>query len=119
MGALTQVRVLGGTRGLEIWYPYAPPFPFLLEITDRLLPSSTILNKYARSELQKSITLSQLLEISDSLTTIETLTPEQQAAVRTTFAEGYNKQMRIMTIFSGVAVLTTLLLWERRPRRVE
>lgn len=25
MGALTQVRVLGGTIGLAIWYPYFPP----------------------------------------------------------------------------------------------
>ena len=113
MGALTQVRVLGGTIGLAIWDPYAPPFPFLMEITDHLLSPAQ------PSELQNIITSSQLLEISDSITTIETLTPEQQAAVRTTFAEGYNKQMRIMTIFSGVAVLTTLLLWERRPRRVE
>lgn len=93
---------------------------FLSRLLDCLyFPSSTILNDYAKSNLRGIITPAQLLEISDSLTTIEMLTPEQRAAVRTTFAEGYNKQMRIMTVFSGAAVLTTLLVWERKPRRAE
>jgi len=39
--------------------------------------------------------------------------------VRTAFAEGYNKQMGIMAGFSGVALLTSLLIWEKKPRRVE
>ena len=121
MGALTQVRVLGGTIGLAIWYE---TFPIILTTSPLDIPltsitSSTILNNYARSKLGDVVTMSQLVDISNSLTTIETLTAEQQAAVRMTFAEGYNKQMRIMTVFSGVAVLTTLLFWEKRPRRVE
>ncbi len=71
--------------------------------------SSTVLYNHVRFKLQNVIAPSQLQDISNSCTTIDKLTSEQQVAVRMTFAEGYNKQMRIMAIFGGAAVLTTVL----------
>lgn len=105
MGALTQVRVLGGTIGLAI--------------------CSTVLKNHVRSRLlqssgsSSSITPGQLRNISDSLAVINTLPPDQQAAVRTAFAEGYNQQMRVMTVFSGVALLTSLLIWVNKRRKMQ
>lgn len=102
MGALTQVRVLGGTIGLAI--------------------GSTVLKNHVRSRLlqsSSSITPRQLQHISDSLAVIDTLPPDQQAAVRTAFAEGYNQQMRVMAVFSGLALLTSLLIWEKKPRKMQ
>lgn len=103
MGALTQVRVLGGTIGLAI--------------------CSTVLKNHVRSRLLESstsiITPKQLQLISGSLAVIDTFPPSQQAAIRTAFAEGYNRQMRIMTVFSGAALLTSLLIWEPKPRKTQ
>ncbi|CAD6581346.1 MAG: hypothetical protein ASARMPREDX12_000439 [Alectoria sarmentosa] len=98
MGAITQIRILGGTVGLAI--------------------CSTILNDHVRSRLQSLITPSELVDISNSFSAVEALTPAQQAAVRTAFAEGYNKQMQVMIAFSGAGFLTCLLLWEKKARSV-
>ena len=81
--------------------------------------SSTILNNHTRSKLKSLITSSELLDISNSLSTIEALTPAQQATVRTAFAEGYNKQMQVMIAFSGMGLLACLLIWEKKPRGIE
>lgn len=99
MGAITQIRILGGTIGLAI--------------------SSTILNNHTRSKLKSLISTSELLNISNSLSAIDALTSAQQAAVRTAFAEGYNKQMQVMIAFSGVGLLTCLLILEKKSRSFE
>ncbi|QSS53097.1 MFS multidrug transporter [Histoplasma capsulatum var. duboisii H88] len=98
MGALTQVRVLAGTISLAI--------------------CSTILNNYLRPKMASVISPSQLRAISNSLAAIDDLTPAQRIAVRQAFGEGYNKQNIFLTAFSGVSVLASLLIWEKKPRRV-
>ncbi|EER41038.1 MFS multidrug transporter [Histoplasma capsulatum var. duboisii H88] len=64
------------------------------------------------------ISPSQLRAISNSLAAIDDLTPAQRIAVRQAFGEGYNKQNIFLTAFSGVSVLASLLIWEKKPRRV-
>jgi hypothetical protein len=98
MGALTQVRVLGGTVALAI--------------------CSMLLSNSLQDALKVVITPQQLAGISDSLSAIDALQPSQIATVRTAFAEGYHRQMILLTAFSGVTVLACLLLWESQPRRV-
>ncbi|EEH05271.1 drug resistance transporter EmrB/QacA subfamily [Histoplasma capsulatum G186AR] len=98
MGALTQVRVLAGTISLAI--------------------CSTILNNCLRPKMASVISPSQLRAISDSLSAIDDLTPAQRIAVRQAFGEGYNKQNIFLTAFSGVSVLASLFIWEKKPRRV-
>ncbi|PGH09842.1 hypothetical protein GX51_00529 [Blastomyces parvus] len=98
MGALTQVRVLGGTISLAI--------------------CSTILNNDLRPKLASVISPSQLRAISDSLSSIDNLTPAQQTAARLAFGEGYNKQNIFLTAFSGVSLLTSMFIWEKKLRRV-
>ncbi|KAK3501075.1 putative MFS multidrug transporter [Neurospora crassa] len=97
MGALTQVRVLGGTISLAV--------------------CSTLLNNHVESRLPSLLDPSRVTEISESLSAIQNLPSEEQIAVRSIYAEGYNKQNILLTAFSGIAFISCLLLWERPPRR--
>ncbi|MCJ1393515.1 hypothetical protein MMC18_006390 [Xylographa bjoerkii] len=99
MGAITQIRVLGGTIGLAL--------------------CSTILNNQLKTSLLSVLGPAQLRNILDSTAAVASLEPVQQVAVQTAFATGFNKQMRIMIAFTAAAFLSTLLIWERKPRRTK
>ena len=99
MGAVTQVRVLGGTIGLAI--------------------STVVLNSYVKSALSAQLTVEQIAGIAGSLSELGKLSKEEQLFVRKTFAEGYNRQTRITLVFSAVVWLSCLLMVERRPRRLQ
>lgn len=99
MGAITQIRVLGGTIGLAI--------------------CTAVLNQHVRHGLAVVLSPHQIASILLSVSSTSDLDATSEKAVRRVFAEGYNQQMRIMTGFSAVAFLGSLLAWERRPRRVE
>jgi hypothetical protein len=98
IGAVTQVRVLGGTIGLAI--------------------STVVLNSYVKSALREQLSADEIKAISQSLSEIGELTEEQRNFVRRTFAQGYNRQTRITLVFSAVVVLSCGLMVERRPRRL-
>ncbi|KAF2093099.1 drug resistance transporter EmrB/QacA subfamily [Rhizodiscina lignyota] len=98
MGAVTQIRVLGGTISLAI--------------------CSTILNNHLKGKLAHLITPAQIQAISENLSSIQSLSPTERAAVRTAFAEGYNRQNIFLTVFSGLSLIASLFLWERKPRAV-
>ncbi|KZF22095.1 drug resistance transporter EmrB/QacA subfamily [Xylona heveae TC161] len=98
MGAVTQVRVLGGTISLAV--------------------CATILNNYLASHLESIISPEQVKVVTKSLSTIQDLTPDQQFAVRRAFAAGYNKQNIFMTVLTAFGLITSLFLWERHPRKV-
>ncbi|EMR63741.1 putative mfs multidrug transporter protein [Eutypa lata UCREL1] len=96
MGAITQVRVLGGTIGLAI--------------------SATVLNNYTNSRLQAILTLEELHQISESVQYINALPDVTRDTVKQIFADGYNEQMRTMLYFNIVVFVGSLLLWERNLR---
>ncbi|KAI6085737.1 drug resistance transporter EmrB/QacA subfamily [Hypoxylon rubiginosum] len=96
MGAITQIRVLGGTIGLAI--------------------SSTVLNNHLASNLPSLLSPSDIQEISNSVQYVNTLPDETRDAVRQVFADGFNEQMRVMMYFSVVVFVFSLALWERRLR---
>jgi hypothetical protein len=96
IGAVTQVRVLGGTIGLAI--------------------STVVLNSYVKNALLAELSVQEVAAISQSLSALGGLSGEQQLFVRRIFAEGYNRQTRITAVFSGMVVVTAFLMWERRPR---
>jgi hypothetical protein len=98
IGAVTQVRVLGGTIGLAI--------------------STVVLNSYVKSALATQLSGEQIAAISQSLLEIGKLTEGERLFVRSTFAEGYNRQTRITLVFSAVVVLSCAVMVERRPRRL-
>ncbi|KAH8680619.1 drug resistance transporter EmrB/QacA subfamily [Xylariales sp. PMI_506] len=98
MGAITQIRVLGGTIGLAI--------------------SATILNNHLAANLPTLLDANSIQEISDSVQYINTLPDSTRDAVRQVFADGYTQQLRVMLYFSAVVWLSVMLLVEKKPRRV-
>jgi EAL domain-containing protein (putative c-di-GMP-specific phosphodiesterase class I) len=98
MGALTQVRVLGGTVALAI--------------------CSAILSNHVRDSLAGVLTPAEFQEIAEALGAINKLGPERLARVKLAFAEGYRRQFQLLTVFSGVALLAALFLISRHPVNV-
>ena len=97
IGAVTQFRVLGGTIGLAI--------------------STTVLNSFVKNKLPTMLSPAEIAGIGNSLSEIAKLTVEQQEFVRRTFAEGYARQIWVTAGFSGLVVVSSFLMWERKPRR--
>ncbi|KAF4995620.1 hypothetical protein FGRMN_5011 [Fusarium graminum] len=98
MGAVTQVRVLGGTIGLAI--------------------CSALLINHINSEASKYLTREQVEQILLSPKSIGLLPPETQDRTRALFADAYSNQMRAMLYFSIASLLSLILLVERPPRRM-
>ena len=97
IGALTQARILGGSIGLAI--------------------CTNILIKKVRAKLH-FLSPQQLQELLQSAQTIKTLPLPAQKTVRQIFAEGYNEEFQVLIAFSGAAILATLMMWEKKPRRM-
>ncbi|KAF8243727.1 MFS general substrate transporter [Wilcoxina mikolae CBS 423.85] len=87
MGEITQIRVLGGTIGLAI--------------------CTALQNNHVKTKLASELSLTawQIQCILDSTKAISLLGTDQQY------------QMKIMTGFSAAVFLTSLIMWERKPRR--
>jgi len=98
VGALTQARVLGGSIGLAV--------------------CTNILNEKVKSA-SSSLSSQELSGLLRSTQTIKTLPPDLQESVRQTFGMGCNEQMQALTAFGGAAVLATLMMWEKQPRRMK
>lgn len=98
VGALTQARILGGSIGLAV--------------------CTNILNTRVKSA-SNSLSPQQLSGLLQSAHTISTLPPNLQETVRQIFGKGYNEQMQALTAFGGAAVLATLMMWEKQPRRMK
>ncbi|KAF5692776.1 major facilitator family transporter [Fusarium denticulatum] len=96
MGALTQIRVLGGTVSLAT--------------------CATLLNNRLKPKLNDLVSSEQAAAILDSVSAINDLDRPQQLAVRKTFAEGYNMQNIFMTAMSAAGLIASLFLLERHPR---
>ncbi|KAK0648531.1 major facilitator superfamily domain-containing protein [Cercophora newfieldiana] len=99
MGALTQIRVLGGTIALAI--------------------CSAIFTNYVRDRLTGVITLFEFREIAETLGAINKLGPERVAKVKLAFAEGYRRELQILTGFSCAALAAALFLVSRKPTTVK
>ncbi|RSL74274.1 hypothetical protein CEP53_000350 [Fusarium sp. AF-6] len=97
MGALTQIRVLGGTVSLAI--------------------CATILNNRLGPKLDQIVSPEQAAAIYDSISAVNDLNETQKAAVRQAFAEGYNLQNIFMTVMSALGLITSFFLWEKNPRK--
>lgn len=96
MGAITQIRVLGGAISLAV--------------------CATLLNSYLKPKLQAMLNPEEAALVLDSLAAIQNLTPAQQYEVRRAFAEGYRRQNIFMTAMTGIGLITSFFLWEKRPR---
>ena len=89
---------------------------FFLAVSDNK-NSATILNNSLSSGLLSIISPEEAGRITDSLSAINDLSPEQQAAVRQLFSEGYGRQNIFLAVLTGVGLIPALFMWERHPRR--
>ncbi|KAK8042373.1 hypothetical protein PG994_012856 [Apiospora phragmitis] len=98
MGAITQIRVLGGTIGLACDDPQQPPGLALAAAPHPL----------------------EMQQVAQSLSFVNSLPDATRDAVRQVFVDGYNSQMRAMLYFSAATWLcAALLLWEKNLRTVD
>jgi len=81
--------------------------------------SSTLLSNYVGPTLSSVVTPEELHAISDSFSNIDKFSPSQVEAVRTAFAVGYGRQMKLLVGFSAAGLLASLLLIERKQRVVK
>lgn len=98
IGALTQARILGGSIGLAV--------------------CTNILNNKVKSG-SSFLSPEQLHGLLQSAQLIKTLPPDAQEVVRQVYGKGYNEEMQALTAFGGAAVLATLMMWEKKLRRME
>jgi len=80
---------------------------------------TTILNSFVKKELRKQLDSTQITAVGQSLGAINDLTPAQQTFVRETFGRGYALQMWMLLGFSGMVVLSSLIMWENTPKRLQ
>lgn len=98
IGALAQMRLIGGSIGIAV--------------------CTNILNNKVRSA-SAILSQQQLRDLLRNAQTLESLPPTQQSTVRELFARGYNEETHVLIAFSGAALLATLMMSERKPRRMK
>ena len=98
MGAITQIRILGGVIGVGI--------------------GEVILSSQVWSSLGDILSADQVKLLLKSVSNINRFTPEQQAAIRRSYGEAFNLQFRIMTYITLVCFVVCLGCWVRNPIEV-
>ncbi|KAL8777103.1 MAG: hypothetical protein Q9194_002749 [Teloschistes cf. exilis] len=96
MGAITQVRVLGGVIGIAI---------------AQVVVSSTI-----RSDLASILNPTQLDSLLQSTASIAALSPGQAADVRRVYGHAFNLQTRMVMYFAIASLVVCLLGFRRHPK---
>ena len=90
-----------------------------LRLAPTILLSLPYSNNKVKSNSKHFLSPSQLNGVLQSVETIKTLSPDLQRLIRRVFASGYNEEMQALTAFGGACVLAGLLMWEKKPRRME
>ena len=98
MGAITQIRILGGVIGVGI--------------------GEVILSTKVWSSLGDILTAEQVELLLQSTSNIAKFSDEQAAAIRLSYGEAFNLQFRIMTYITLVCFIICLGCWVRNPIEV-
>ncbi|PYH96079.1 MFS general substrate transporter [Aspergillus ellipticus CBS 707.79] len=92
-GLVAQSRVLGGNIGLAI--------------------ATVILNQHLVSDMQGTLSDSQIDDLRHSLTATRTLDPHAVEAVRASFADAFHSQMEVSMYIAAAALVAGLCTWQR------
>lgn len=95
MGAITQVRVLGGVIGLAI--------------------AQAVLYRSLRSKLGSILSPQQVAALLDSTGSISKFLPAQATATRQVYGDAFNLQMRIVTFIAAASVVSSCFAFRRHP----
>ncbi|KAI4847253.1 MFS general substrate transporter [Aureobasidium sp. EXF-8845] len=96
LGAVTQMRQLGGVIGLAV--------------------TQAILNGDFRSQLADFLSTEELKAVMLSTENIKKLSAAHRAMTCRAYGSSANTQMRVVTAFAGVAILTSIFAWQKAPR---
>lgn len=99
MGAITQIRVLGGLIGIAV--------------------SQTILNDRVRSKLVEILNPEQLSSLMASIRSLDGFSASQVQQIRDAYGNGFNLQFRVMLYIGIACLLITLGCWIRNPLDVQ
>ncbi|MCJ1385973.1 hypothetical protein MMC17_009098 [Xylographa soralifera] len=72
-----------------------------------------VMNASIRPKLLAILSMDTYQELLQSTSLIETFQPPLQATVRSTYADGYNLQMKITIGFAAAQILAAFLLWPK------
>ena len=98
MGGVTQMRILGGAIGVAI--------------------ATNLLNNTVKSALMGLLSSKTINNLLGNISSIKTLSPQDQTIAQDAFADGYHKQLAMILGFCAAEVITIALMWERTPRRL-
>ncbi|KAK1142913.1 hypothetical protein N8T08_007154 [Aspergillus melleus] len=98
MGTATQGRQVGGALGVAI--------------------ATTILNTHLTKSLASFLPAQQVKTIKDTAQAIDSLPESKQIDVRSTFAEAYNMQMKMVGGFALAQILVVALIWKKPQIRI-
>jgi hypothetical protein len=96
LGAVTQMRQLGGVIGLAV--------------------TQAILNGDFRSQLAKFLSTEELKAVMLSTENIKRLSAAHKDLTCRAYGSSSNAQMRVVTAFAGAAILTSIFAWQRAPK---
>jgi hypothetical protein len=99
MGAVSQMRIMGGAIVLAI--------------------ATAVFNDYTNSRLAEYLMKYGLTR--DALVSVQgmaVVSAVDQEIIRMTLAEGFNRQMIVLTAFAAAQIPTSLLLWRKEQIRV-
>jgi hypothetical protein len=96
LGAVTQMRQLGGVIGLAV--------------------TQAILNGDFRSQLANFLSTEELKAVMLSTENIKKLSAAHRAMTCRAYGSSANTQMRVVTAFASVAILTSIFAWQKAPR---
>ncbi|KAF5868961.1 putative mfs multidrug transporter protein [Botrytis fragariae] len=98
MSGSGQFRALGGSIGIAI--------------------CTNVLNNHITSALSSILSPIQLNELLQSTEVLTKFPPRLLAITRKAYSDAYNTQMLLLAAFSAATLMTTVLFWERTPRRM-
>ena len=94
LGSVTQFRIMGGVIGLAI--------------------VTTVQNSFVRHRLSQSLSPNQIDQFLQSPEAAALFSPEIQLAIKKTFTDGFNIQLKILAGFAAAQIPSSLMMWQKK-----
>lgn len=94
MGAASQFRMIGAAATMAI--------------------ATSVFNSHVKPEIAGLLGLAETSSILGLGGFLDNLPPDVQEQLRLILAEGYNRQMIVLSVCSALQIPTTLLLWRKK-----
>lgn len=99
MGAITQIRVLGGVIGIAI--------------------SQAILSSHVRNSLREVLSPQQLTALLHSTEELKNMTPAQARTTRETYGQGFKLQTRAMLYIAVASFIISIASFKKNPISIQ